>query len=101
MLFTGPDVESNIGHMLFINFVGPEPKSLAKVLSVDAIIVTSQALLLQCKSDWGTQSFHLLTALPIPISENLTSTDASTQPPEESERLTGTDESEPSPNAAT
>lgn len=99
MLFTGSNVESNIGHMLFINFVGSEPKSLLKTLSVDAIIVISQALLLQCKCDLEAQSFHLLTALPVPNSENLTSANAPAQTPDESQRFNSAEENESTPNS--
>jgi len=69
LLFTGPNIAENIGQMLFINFIGPEPKSLAKVLYVDVVIMVFQAILLQCK--WDSTGLHVLSALPVPIGESL------------------------------
>lgn len=73
MLFSGSGIASNIGNMLFINFIGPEPKSLAKVLAADVIIMTLQAMLLQSKWEWegNVLYFHLVSVLPVPISESL------------------------------
>lgn len=55
--------------MLFINFIGPEPKSLAKTLYIDVVTIILQTLLLQCK--WNVLSFRILSALPVPASEPL------------------------------
>lgn len=54
----------DIGAMLFINFIGPEPKSLAKILYVDALIMVLQSILLQCK--WDTTDLQLLSSPPMP-----------------------------------
>lgn len=64
---------ASIGDMLFINFIGPEPKPLSKIFAVDLIILCLQATLLQCKSD--TVPLSPLTVLPVPITDPL-------QPPE-------------------
>lgn len=58
-----------MSEMLFINFIGPEPKSLTKVLTVDVIVMLLQAVLLQCK--WDATSFRALSALPVPASDSL------------------------------
>eukprot|EP00177_Eucheuma_denticulatum_P001690 GFKZ01003039.1.p2 GENE.GFKZ01003039.1~~GFKZ01003039.1.p2 ORF type:complete len:119 (+),score=17.44 GFKZ01003039.1:666-1022(+) len=90
MLFSGPNVDQKIGQMLFINFIGPEPKSLAKILAVDILIMALQAMLLQCKWDLEPRVFSLLSALPVPVSENL----ASTATPSASEGATHGQDSE-------
>lgn len=55
--------------MLFINFIGNEPKSLWKVLFVDFITIVLQALILQYR--WDPAAFPLLSALPVPMSDPL------------------------------
>lgn len=67
--FTGPNISQNLGDMLFINFIGEEPKSLFKVLFVDFITIILQALILQCR--WDPSSIYLLSALPVPASAEL------------------------------
>lgn len=54
--------------MLFINFIGPEPKSLINVLIADFIIIILETTFLQCRWD---SSFRIITALPVPISDPL------------------------------
>lgn len=63
--------EPPVGDMLFINFIGPEPRGFAKIVTVDSIIVILEALLLQCK--WPSLTFRLLSVLPLPASEQLPS----------------------------
>lgn len=81
ILMGGPSAEVDIGDMLFINFIGPEPKSLNKTLSTDAVIMTLQAMLLQSKWEWeGTfNSFPLVSVMPVPVTDSV----PETEPPEE------------------
>ncbi len=51
--------------MLFINFIGPEPKAAYKVVFLDSLIITLQALLLQCRAEASDRI--LLTRLPVPV----------------------------------
>lgn len=100
MLFTGPDIKGNIGEMLFINFIGPEPKSLAKILTVDLITISLEAILLQSK--WELESFglHILSALPVPISEPLMRLPAAEESSDATERSGGAEEVESSSGAS-
>lgn len=69
LLFSGPNISRNLGEMLFINFIGTEPKSLFKVLFVDVVTMTIQAILLQCR--WDPVSIRILSDFPVPASEPL------------------------------
>lgn len=59
--------------MLFINFIGPEPKTLTKVLVVDLITIVLQAFILQCR--WDPYSIHLISAFPLPVADTLIAVD--------------------------
>lgn len=93
MLFSGPGITNNIGDMLFINFIGPEPKSLTKILAVDVVIMTLQAMLLQSKWEWESSflNLQLVSALPVPISESLTLGMPPEEPSEATEQHNGED----------
>lgn len=62
---------------MFINFIGPEPKSLDKTLGADAVIMTLQAMLLQSKWEWeGTfNSFPLVSVMPVPVTDSVPQTE--------------------------
>lgn len=94
MLFTGKGASGNIGEMLFINFIGPEPKSLAKTLTVDCIIITLQVMLLQCKWDLENLGLYILSALPVPISDTLVPVQSTDEPSDTTERENVTEEVE-------
>lgn len=68
-VFSSRDFSRHLGEMLFINFIGLEPKSLFKVLSVDFVTIILQGLILQCR--WDPSSIYLLSALPVPTSVEL------------------------------
>lgn len=51
--------------MLFINFIGPEPKAAYKVVFLDSLIISLQILLLQCRAEHSDRI--LLTSLPVPV----------------------------------
>lgn len=103
MLFSGPGIATNIGAMLFINFIGPEPKSLTKILAVDVVIMTLQAMLLQSKWEWEGNflNLQLVSVLPVPISESLTHGMPPEEPSDATERQHGEDSEEAGATAAT
>lgn len=68
ILFSGPDMMANIGKMLFINFIGTEPKSLLKVVVIDFITIFLQAVILQIR--WNPVAIRIISALPVPISDD-------------------------------
>ena len=85
--------EPPVGDMLFINFIGPEPRGFAKIVTVDSIILILEALLLQCK--WPSLTFRLLSVLPLPASEQLPSSSNEQSHPQgtdsqETERMSAT-----------
>ncbi len=53
------------GRMLFINFIGPEPKSTAKIVFLDILIILIQSILMQCRLDPAERVF--LTTAPVPV----------------------------------
>lgn len=69
LLFTGQNKSEDPDEMLFINFIGIEPKNLIKVVLVDFITITLQVVILQCKGD--PTSIRFLSALPVPASIDL------------------------------
>lgn len=69
VIFSGPNIARNVGDMLFINFIGPEPKNLFNVMMVDIITVFLEAVLLQCR--WDSSTLRIITALPLPVAETL------------------------------
>lgn len=73
-LFSASDVKMRVGDMLFINFIGPEPKSFIKGMAVDVLIIMHQVLLLQCKCENPPQDFQFLSNLPIPVTPTPTPT---------------------------
>lgn len=81
---SGPSENVNIGDMLFINFIGPEPKGLNKTLATDAVIMVLQAMLLQSKWEWegNFDSFPFVSVLPVPATDVLLQT---TYPEEDSD----------------
>lgn len=58
-----------VGTMLFINFIGPEPKSVAKIVFLDILIILLQAMLLQCK--WEGTDIRLVSIAPVPLSRSV------------------------------
>lgn len=85
--------------MLFINFIGPEPKSLLNVVIVDIIIILLETTVLQCR--WDSSALRTITALPVPISDPLIPVD---DDPivflnRLNERSDDNDENDPEPNA--
>lgn len=62
-----------IGQMLFINFIGPEPKSFTKLIAIDVLVILLQAMLLQVK--WDGASLKPISILPLPISQPLQTPD--------------------------
>lgn len=74
--------------MLFINFIGLEPKSVFKVLFLDTLIILLEALLLQCRAERSECMF--LTSSPIPV------TPASTRLPGNDEEAEEAEEAEQS-----
>lgn len=68
-LFSSLNTEDSVGDMLFINFIGPEPKSLLNVVIVDIIIVVLETTILQCR--WDSSSLRIISALPVPPSDPL------------------------------
>lgn len=67
MMFIASD--RSFGEMLFINFIGPEPKSLFKTLYIDFITIVLQTILLQCK--WDILALRIISALPVPACQPL------------------------------
>lgn len=53
--------------MLFINFIGPEPRSAAKIIFLDVLIVTLETLLFQCRLDPADRV--ILTMAPVPVAQ--------------------------------
>lgn len=60
MMATGEDY----GRMLFINFIGPEPKSALKIVFLDILIILVQSILMQCRLESSERLF--LTKAPVP-----------------------------------
>lgn len=52
------------GRMLFINFIGPEPKSPFKIIFLDALIIILEVLIVQCRLDSADRM--ILTMAPVP-----------------------------------
>ena len=71
VLFGDP---SQINEMLFINFIGPEPKSLVKLIAVDILVILLQAMLLQVR--WESAVLKPISILPVPVSQSLPSSES-------------------------
>lgn len=56
------------GRMLFINFIGPEPKSALKIVFLDVLIILVQSILMQCRLEAGDRLF--LTKAPVPTTRS-------------------------------
>lgn len=72
-----------LARMLFINFIGPEPKAAYKVVFLDSLIITLQALLLQCRAEPSDRM--LLTRLPFPVLHRNDGPVATDEPEDEAE----------------
>lgn len=76
------------GRMLFINFIGVEPKSVFKVFFLDTLIILLELLLLQCRAERSECMF--LTSSPMPVTSAFTRLPG--QDEEEEERHSDDDE---------
>lgn len=60
LIHAGIYAAGQAGDMLLINFVGPEPYGIAKILYVDVVVIILQAIL----TSSGTGDFHVVTQYP-------------------------------------